>query len=254
MEPIISPSPRIYQTNRKAGAKKPSPEQTAHVGTFQLRAAGAQKLPTIVDLRSKLLPVRDQGNTSECVAFSSCCMKEYQDQPGVYLSPVSIYEQRSNKDSEGMFLYDAMAILKHGVPAEWIFTSQKNDSQISISKEKHTVGSYGKVLELDLLKQALASTGVCTASFACYNGGLSFWAGSGDAPDGHCISIVGYNDDKKILIVRNSWGADWGDNGYTYMPYDQYKPWEAYSSMDGDGKLNPDMPVAQKREPSCVLL
>ena len=23
-----------------------------------------------------------------------------------------------------------------------------------------------------------------------------------------------------VFIVRNSWGADWGDNGYCYMPYD----------------------------------
>jgi hypothetical protein len=31
--------------------------------------------------------------------------------------------------------------------------------------------------------------------------------------------IVGYDDDRQLFVVRNSWGADWGDRGYGYMPY-----------------------------------
>ena len=50
---------------------------------------------------------------------------------------------------------------------------------------------------------------------------------------GHAIDAVGYNDKKKIkhshpkakategaLLIRNSWGADWGDDGYGWLPYD----------------------------------
>jgi C1A family cysteine protease len=144
-----------------------------------------------------------------------------------------------------------MGILKDGVPAEWVYAM---NGDVKTSKEKHTIGKYGKVLDLYLLKQALAGSGVCIASFPCYNGGVMFWVGSSTAPDGHCVSIVGYDDDKKHLIIRNSWGSDWGENGYCYMPYDQYHPWEAYSSMDGDGQLNPDLPVAAKTDSSCCML
>jgi len=35
---------------------------------------------------------------------------------------------------------------------------------------------------------------------------------------GHAVMCVGYDDDRKVFIVRNSWG-DWGDKGYFYMPY-----------------------------------
>jgi C1A family cysteine protease len=37
---------------------------------------------------------------------------------------------------------------------------------------------------------------------------------------------VGYDDklrirsDKGALLVRNSWGADWGDGGYGWLPYE----------------------------------
>jgi C1A family cysteine protease len=36
---------------------------------------------------------------------------------------------------------------------------------------------------------------------------------------GHAVAIVGFDDNKQCFIVRNSWGADWGDGGYCYMPY-----------------------------------
>lgn len=36
---------------------------------------------------------------------------------------------------------------------------------------------------------------------------------------GHAMLCVGYSDTDKVFIVRNSWGPDWGDNGYCYIPY-----------------------------------
>lgn len=36
----------------------------------------------------------------------------------------------------------------------------------------------------------------------------------------HAVVAVGYNDYKMYVIVLNSWGEDWGDGGYFYMPYD----------------------------------
>ncbi|GAA6205835.1 C1 family peptidase [Thalassotalea sp. SU-HH00458] len=37
---------------------------------------------------------------------------------------------------------------------------------------------------------------------------------------GHALLAVGYDDDKKVFIVRNSWGDEFGDKGYCYMPYE----------------------------------
>ncbi|MFZ2285638.1 MAG: C1 family peptidase [Bacteroidales bacterium] len=49
---------------------------------------------------------------------------------------------------------------------------------------------------------------------------------------GHAIMAVGYDDDRKIsnlkcksetrgaLLIRNSWGRTWGDNGYGWLPYE----------------------------------
>jgi len=35
---------------------------------------------------------------------------------------------------------------------------------------------------------------------------------------GHCMLIVGSNDTH--FIVRNSWGEEWGDKGYCYIPHE----------------------------------
>ena len=31
---------------------------------------------------------------------------------------------------------------------------------------------------------------------------------------------VGYDEEKEMLLVRNSWGKEWGDKGHFWMPYD----------------------------------
>jgi len=37
---------------------------------------------------------------------------------------------------------------------------------------------------------------------------------------GHAVMAVGFDDEKQAVLVRNSWGPEWGDEGYFWMPYD----------------------------------
>ena len=65
------------------------------------------------------------------------------------------------------------------------------------------------------------------------SGGIPFPCPGEKAVGGHAIVAVGYDDGIQIrnpnctapstqgaILIRNSWGAGWGDHGYGWLPYD----------------------------------
>lgn len=46
------------------------------------------------------------------------------------------------------------------------------------------------------------------------------WKPKADDIDGyHAMLVVGFDDNTKQFILMNSWGYNWGNNGYCYIPY-----------------------------------
>lgn len=37
---------------------------------------------------------------------------------------------------------------------------------------------------------------------------------------GHALCVIGYDLGKKLFLVKNSFGTEWGDQGYCWMPFD----------------------------------
>lgn len=65
------------------------------------------------------------------------------------------------------------------------------------------------------------------------SGDIPFPMPSDRRQGGHAVDAVGYDDNRTIkhadpgaketkgaLLIRNSWGTDWGDGGYGWLPYD----------------------------------
>jgi len=49
---------------------------------------------------------------------------------------------------------------------------------------------------------------------------------------GHAMVIVGYDDEKSLFTVRNSYGKNFGDKGYCYIPYDFFT--DTYNTEDSE--------------------
>lgn len=55
--------------------------------------------------------------------------------------------------------------------------------------------------------------------FMFYGGGV-YRHVAGAYQGGHAVTIVGYDDDARYWIVKNSWGEDWGERGFVRVSYD----------------------------------
>jgi len=81
----------------------------------------------------------------------------------------------------------------------------------------------------ELIKETLVKYGALATSMNWDDNSYDRWTNTycyqGQLPINHGVVIVGWDDDivtacgKGAWIVKNSWGANWGDNGYFYISY-----------------------------------
>jgi len=194
-----------------------------------------------LDLRDSMLPVRDQGNQGSCGALASSAMKEYQERIDIglreYLSPQFIYNNRINKEINGMYCRDIMRILlKLGVCREITYkynTKKEISDKAKKEAENFKISNYAKITTIEGTKQALIENGPVLIGVPVYSG-KNFWKKENDedkSRGGHAVAIVGYN--KEGFIIRNSWGKTWNKDGHIVIPYEDFDCiWELWTIVD----------------------
>ncbi|WP_238473218.1 C1 family peptidase [Desulforamulus profundi] len=94
----------------------------------------------------------------------------------------------------------------------------------------YKISQYHRVSNLTMLKTSLAEGLPVVTGMLVYESFESDEvAKTGTVPipyteteqllGGHAVLVVGYDDTKQWAVVRNSWGENWGDQGYFYLPY-----------------------------------
>lgn len=215
-------------------------------------------LPEIIDYRSDLMPIRDQGSQGTCYAQSVACMKEWQEKKDYgfneYFSPQFFYNNRFNKydtditNDDGMYGRDVMKLLQLiGICKEneypyGIIEHRDNIDEILYSKAKnHIIASYSRIYTIDNLKKSLYLNGPCLIGFPVYNYSDQLWLQKDEdiLLGGHAMTIVGYN--REGFIIRNSWGKFWGKDGYTIYKYEDWGiHWEIWTTIDDSSNKKND--------------
>jgi len=216
-------------------------------------------LPPLVDLRPNCPPVYNQGQLGSCtanaiggaVAFDQIKEKA----PHVWV-PSRLFIYYNERVIEGDVGTDGGAQIRDGIKSIntqgvcsedlWTYDITKFAVQppqkCYTNARNHLVTSYQSVAQtMQQIKGCLVSGYPVIYGFTVYESfesqqvastGLVPMPGTNETVlGGHAVLCVGYDDTATVqnpdgspstgmIIVRNSWGTGWGQNGYFLMPYD----------------------------------
>jgi C1A family cysteine protease len=215
---------------------------------FKFKVTRPVDLPKSVDLRKKCPPVYDQGSLGSCTANALGAAFQFeqikQKKKDFIPSRLFIYyneremEGTVNQDSGAMIRTGIKTMVKDGVCPEKMWRYNISRFKKKPPQECYDVAQDNQVLEylritphtLYEVKHALYEGHPISFGFMIFESMMTEEVAKwgvvpipkpGESPmGGHAVLAVGYDDKKKALLVRNSWGSQWGMNGYFWLPYE----------------------------------
>ena len=210
-----------------------------------------------VDLREYVVRVYDQGHLHSCTANVLCAaysldLKKQELTLGnccyFVFNPSRLFLYYNTREREGETRRDLGASIRECVKAlnckgvckesDWPYDISHYDTnpppRCYESAEGNTLCEYKRLnQDIDQLRACLKDDCPFVFGFRVYQSfhdRANSHAGMMSMPTDYEISshplgkhaavAVGYDDRNRRIIVLNSWGRDWGNNGYFFMPYD----------------------------------
>ncbi|CAF4046838.1 unnamed protein product [Adineta steineri] len=213
-------------------------------------AYSPDQLPPKADLRNNMAPIENQSQIGSCSANCLAGAYEYlskkeKNHDNIVSRLFIYYNGRVKEDSKsavtdsGCTMTSAIEALEEsGVCLESIWPYDISQVNTRPSDEAYQAATGHKITQAMQVNIDLNEMKSCLAQGFPFAFGLKLYtsfdqaAKTGVVPmpndsdqnrksDGsHALLAVGYSDQSKSFIVRNSWGEDWGDKGYCYIPYD----------------------------------
>ena len=231
------------QRNRKYGWVPDVPDQR----DFLYSAIRPKlTLPASVDLRAGCSVIEDQGQLGSCTANALAGGLEFLDRKadGVYTDVSRLFIYYNERLLEGTASSDSGAMLRDGIktlakagacfektwPYDIAKFTRKPSASCYTEGKKHCITSYHRITTLNDMLVCLSEGFPFVFGFTVYesfegaavaNTGVVKMPGKSEKTlGGHAVLAVGYDQKAKRFLVRNSWGAAWGQKGYFTMPFE----------------------------------
>jgi Papain family cysteine protease len=206
-----------------------------------------QGLPTSIDLRSECPPVYNQGQLGSCTGNGIAAAIEFDQrkQGNKEFVPSRLFIYYNERVMEGTVNQDSGAQVRDGIKSvatlgappetDWPYDikkfADKPPPAAYADAKMDLVSSYARVAQDPTqMRGCLAEGYPFVLGFTVYEsfesetvaetGIVPMPAPGENVVGGHCVIAVGYDDTRRTFIIRNSWGTDWGINGYCLMPYE----------------------------------
>ncbi len=217
-------------------------EENPLIETYQRRLVSEKN----IDLRLGFTNIKDQGSQGCCSIFSIASIYEYILKKSAFkehdLSEAFVYHNIRKKNHEiiedfGNSFSDVISsIAEQGICIKKYFPYNMDNYKIEPKIEAYEDAMQRLIkeaknvnLQIEDFKSALADGYPIAISIKIYNSfgnknsGFIFRPTTEEIKSSeygnHAMVICGYSDDEHVFIVRNSWGKDFGDKGYCYIPY-----------------------------------
>lgn len=229
---------------RRYNWKRDLPDKRDFLYDMHFKRAADQVLPPSADLRAQCPPVVDQGQIGSCTANAIAGDFSFVNDPQTPMSRLFIYWNERVMEGDpyqdgGAEIRDGMATLKNiGVCTEAMWPYQQGLLYQTPPPAAFQDAANRKApnffrldnTNLESLKACLANGYPFVLGFTVYSSFESQQVeqtGIMPMPNlqyeqqlgGHAVLAVGYDDSKQMALIRNSWGTDWGQAGYFWMPY-----------------------------------
>jgi C1A family cysteine protease len=221
---------------------KPSPTD---VRDSIYRNDSTELLREFVDLREWDSLVESQNKLGSCAsnaltnAYELTVIREY---PKYFtdLSRLFIYyntraEYGSIAEDNGMFLRDGLkSLAKFGVCSEELWPYDmgqfivRPSDQCYTDAEKRKIVKYQRILSIYYITQVLNNNKPVVFGMEIYESFMNldkristvtFPSRKEKSIGGHGMCMVGYDLKNKLFLAKNSFGSDWGDGGYCWIPF-----------------------------------
>lgn len=240
-----------------------------------MQAKAPSKLPDKVDLSEHFTPIEDQGEIGSCTAHAVVGLIEYlwkrTERSTLDASRLFVYKATRNllgwTGDTGAYVRAAVKALRlFGACPEdyWPYEQQRFDEEpppfcYAFAQHYRTLRYYRLPERIRDLRQSLAQGIPFAFGFTCYESIDDVWSDPQDRhaglipyPEnneavvgGHAVVAIGYDQEEKCFLIRNSWGRTWGYRGYGRLPYAYFGKTDGKNATDEDadsvsGKLATD--------------
>ncbi len=207
-------------------------------------------LPPKISPMTQFTPAWDQGELGSCTGHG--CGRIFAHRLHAngqgFVMPSRLFIYYCERSIEGTISEDAgaevrdglKAMAKFGVPPEikWKYDirqyAKKPSAAAYTAAKKDVALAYKAVpVSVDAIKQAIAAGNPVVGGFTVYGSfmsesvaktGVMPMPSKHESPEGgHCVVWDGFDDTDGHFWCANSWGSEWGQQGWFKMPYENIK-------------------------------